>query len=192
MKLEPVTSMFSTMKSSPQSTQYQQPDPSMYSTVNRQKRRMQQGTRGKQRGPKGGNQQTTYHPVESTMKSEPEPSFYPTESHHPVESEPSSTLSDPSIHPTVAQQYPVQSTQKAIKEPSVYPTVSDGNQPRMYATFYFELCLFDDIESIHSVELERELSEELAGIWVTDPALVYDGETAVGVCFNGEVGINGY
>jgi len=170
MKSEPGPSMFSTMKSpEPQSTQYQQHDPSMYSTVNLQKRRMQQG---KQRGKKSAKQQTTYHPVEPTMKYEPEPSFYPSESHHPAQSEPSSP----------------QSTQEAMKEPSIYPTVSNGDVPQMYATFYFEFSLFDEIESIHSVELERELSEELAGIWVTDPAVVCDeDDKAVGITFNGEI-----
>merc|ERR1711933_145030 len=133
-----------------------------------------------------------------------EPSMYP------VESGPYSTTKSSEIHSTFSTfiedakhlkkkkkspkqtQQPIKSmsTMKTEPCPSSMPGTagSNGDQPQMYATFYFEFGLFDDIESIHSVELERELTEELAGIWVTDPAIVSDeNDNAVGITFNGEV-----
>merc|ERR1712129_205335 len=138
----------------------------------------------------------------------------------PMPSEPQSTQSsaapmpsqpEPSIHPTM--QPPVQSTQStqsSIPQPSEpqqqpQPEPSSPNQPepsqpaspqppmpQMHATFYIEFGIYDDIDSIHSVELERELNENYAGIWIVDRAVVYDADgAAVGVTFNAEVDISG-
>merc|ERR1711933_649471 len=132
-----------------------------------------------------------------------EPSMYP------VESGPYSTTKSSEIHSTFSTfiedakhlkkkkkspkqtQQPIKSmsTMKTEPCPSSMPGTagSNGDQPQMYATFYFEFGLFDDIESIHSVELEREFDEPLTNIWMVDPAMVYDGDKAVGITFNGEV-----
>merc|ERR1719420_2123611 len=81
---------------------------------------------------------------------------------------------------------PFDASEPSMPEPTV-GSVS-GCEPKMYATFYFTLSLYDDINDIQSVELEREFSEELAGQWITDPEMVYDEDgKAVGVTFNGEV-----
>merc|ERR1740123_440162 len=140
-----------------------------------------------------------------------------TQSAMPMPSEPQSTQNsgapmpsqpEPSIHPTM--QPPVQSTQSPMPQPSEpqqqpQPEPSSPNQPepsqpassqppmpQMHATFYIEFGIYDDIDSIHSVELERELNENYAGIWIVDPAVVYDAHgAAVGVTFNAEVDISG-
>merc|ERR1712129_156997 len=137
------------------------------------------------------------------MPSEPQSTQY---SAAPMPSQP-----EPSIHPTM--QPPVQSTQStqsSIPQPSEpqqqpQPEPSSPNQPepsqpastqppmpQMHATFYIEFGIYDDIDSIHSVELERELNEKYAGIWIVDPAVVYDADgAAVGMTFNAEVDISG-
>merc|ERR1712130_304679 len=144
---QPQSTQYSTMKASePQSTQKQEPEPSIHSTQQSQ--------------------------PQSTHNSEPEPSIHSTQ-HSPIEPE-------PSHEPQSTQQPPIHSTEnKAV--------------PRMHATFYIEFGLFDDIDAIHSIELERELNNKLSGIWIVDPAMVYDkGGNAVGVTFNAEVDINGH
>merc|ERR1719229_1267102 len=139
-----------------------------------------------------------------------DPSMYPTigyESTHSSESYqdpsiyPTQSMSDPSLYPTayfhetesMHTTEHFQSTMNSepfdLSEPSMpEPTVGSGCEPQMHATFYFTLSLYDDIDDIQSVELEREFTEELAGQWVTDPEMVYDEDgKAVGVTFNAEV-----
>merc|ERR1719361_2387467 len=147
------------------------------------------------------------HPVQS----EPMPTMKPSEPHstHNTEpaqsthhSDPQSTQSTQTTHSTMQSSEPQsthnseppQSTnQPQQPEPSMYPTLNnEPSEPRVFSTFYIEFGLFDDIDAIHSMELEREMNEKLEGIWVTDPSIVYDkGENAVGVVFNAEVSIDG-
>jgi len=108
-----------------------------------------------------------------------DPSLYPTAYFHETES----------MHTTEHFQPTMNSEPFDASEPSMpEPTVGSGCEPQMHATFYFTLSLYDDINDIQSVELEREFSEELAGQWITDPEMVYDEDgKAVGVTFNAEV-----
>merc|ERR1712154_720450 len=130
-----------------------------------------------------------------------DPSMYPTIGYESIY--PSQSMYDPSLYPTawfhetqsMHTTEHFESTMNSApfdgSDPSMpEPTVSSGSgcEPKMYATFYFTLSLYDDINDIQSVELEREFSEELAGQWITDPEMVYDEDRkAVGVTFNGEV-----
>merc|ERR1719242_632044 len=99
---------------------------------------------------------------------------------HPVQSEPMLTMKPSEPHSTHNTD-PAQSTNQPHQpEPSMYPTLdNEPSEPRVFSTFYIEFGLFDDIDAIHSMQLEREMNEKLEGIWVTDPSIVYDkGENA--------------
>merc|ERR1719251_598474 len=131
---------------------------------------------------------------ESTHSSESyqDPSVYPTQSMYDPSLYPTAYFHETqSMHTTEHFESTMNSEPFDASEPSMpEPTVGSvsGCEPKMYATFYFTLSLYDDINDIQSVELEREFSEELAGQWITDPEMVYDEDgKAVGVTFNGEV-----
>merc|ERR1712087_59724 len=178
--------------SEPHSTQHQEPEPSMHSTL----------------PPPAHSTESTRSTQQSSMPSEPHstepmPTIKPSEPHPTHNTDPAqSTQSTQTTHSTMQSSEP-QSThyseppkstnQPQQPEPSMYPTLgNEPSEPRVFSTFYIEFGLFDDIDAIHSMELEREMNEKLEGIWVTDPSIVYDkGANAVGVTFNAEVSIDG-
>merc|ERR1712228_313474 len=163
--------------SEPHSTQHQEPEPSMHSTL----------------PPPVHSTQSTHSTQQSSMPSEP----HSTHNTDPAQSTQStqtthSTMQSSQPQSTHNSEPPKSTNEPQQPEPSMYPTLGNPSEPRVFSTFYIEFGLFDDIDAIHSMELEREMNEKLEGIWVTDPSIVYDkGDNVVGVTFNAEVSIDG-